>query len=328
MHHSFNDYTPAISQAESSFKIDQLVDDVLRRGGQAYISQSHSDRPYRKSILGMDLDYLSQMLALFDGRVDYDYSENLELFIDACHDIRLEHNGDRYTCPDPEANRSFLSDPETMNLLVERIRELSKQEGYQRRARDRRYQAKRQEEEVRALVQKVTDRYSKTLVLRLNLYYREPARQRLTIEQVFEDMNRLARARRTNPIFQHLVASITRVEQGEDRGFHLHTAFFFNGSEVFRQFIMAERIGELWCEITQGRGYWHDSALEWLKRGGDGSCGKKGKRSKRGTGMFSRRDAEGRHAVAELMIYLVEDKGQHLRIRPAGVRAYRTGCIR
>jgi hypothetical protein len=53
-----------------------------------------------------------------------------------------------------------------------------------------------------------------------------------------------------------------------------------------------------------------------------------GKDEGRGTGMFQRSDVDGRHAVASLMTYLVKDKGQHLRIRPAGVRAYRTGCIR
>ncbi|BDX20233.1 hypothetical protein MFKK_30430 [Halopseudomonas aestusnigri] len=317
MHHPFNDYTPAISQAEASVKIDQLVDDALRRGGQAYSLQSHPDMPYHKTKLGDKLDYLSQMLALFDGRMDYDYSENLELFYDACHDIRLECIDRSYICPDPESNGGFLSEPEVMNLLIERIRELSKQEWYQRRARDRRYQAKRQAEDISEFVQRVMDRYSKTLVLRLNLYYRETAKQRLTIEQVFDDMNKLARARRTNPIFEHLVASIIRVEQGEDQGFHLHVAFFFNGSQVWRHFRIAERIGELWAEITQGGGHWHDSSREW-----------DGEEDDRGTGMFLRRDEKGRYAVASLMAYLVKDKGQHLRIRPAGVRAYRTGCIR
>ena len=44
--------------------------------------------------------------------------------------------------------------------------------------------------------------------------------------------------------------------------------------------------------------------------------------------MFHRSDVKGRYAVMELMTYLVKDKGQHLRIKPAGARAYRPGCIR
>lgn len=317
MYSPINTSSPALSQAEASYHIDQFVDDVLRSKTQVYIPQSQTMKPYWMTSLGLDLQYLNQMIALFDGRVDYDYSENLNLFIDAYHDIRMEHDGYRHICPDPEREGSYLSEPEAMNLLVERIRELSKQGDYRRRAADRRYQAKRQAEDIQAFVRRVTEHYSKTLVLRINLYYRESARQRLTIEQVFEDMSRLARARRTHPIFEHLVGSIVRVEQGRDQGFHLHVAFFYNGSEVFRQFHIAERIGELWSEITQSRGYWHDSSRDFI-----------GDEDLRGTGMFSRSNTQGRQAVANLMTYLVKDKQQYLRIKPSGARAYRTSCIR
>jgi len=317
MYSLINTASTVLSQAEVSYHIDQFVEDVLRGRDQAYVIHTDPTKPCRMTSLGMDLQYLNQMIALFDGWMDYDYSENLELFIDASHDVRLEHSGHRYICPNPEGNGPFLSEPEAMNLLVDRIRELSKQDTYRRRSADRRYQAKRQAEDIHVFVQKVMDRYSKTLVLRVNLYYRSIARQRLSVEQVFADMDRLAKARRNNPIFQHLVGSILRVEQGQDQGFHLHAAFFFNGSEVFRHFRIAERIGELWLEITQGRGYWHDSSREW-----------QGDEDLRGTGMFHRSDAKGRQAVAKLMTYLVKDKDQHLRVKPAGARAYRTGRIR
>lgn len=317
MYSAINTSSPALSQAEASYLIDQFVDDVLRYKSLPYIPQSDPTKPYRITLLGIDLQYLNQMIALFDGRVDYDYSEKLELFIDACHDIRLEYDGYRYMCPDPEGDGSFLSEPETMNLLVGRIRDLSRLDDYRRRTADRRYQAKRQALDIQAFAHRVTERYSKTLVLRVNLYYREVARQRLTIEQAYSDMDRLIAARRTNPLFKYLVGYIVRIEQGQDQGFHLHTAFFFNGSNVFRQFSIAERIGELWVEITQSRGYWHDSSREF---NGDDDL--------RGTGMFRRSDTQGRQAVANLMTYLVKDKDQHLRIRPTGARSFRTSLIR
>lgn len=308
---------PVLSQAEASYHIDQFVDKVLRTKLQAYTYHPQALTPYRMTSLGARLQCLNQMIALFDGWMDYDYSENLELFIDACNDIRLEHIGHRYTCSDPDTNGGFLSEPETMNLLVDRIRVLSRQGTYRRKASDRRYQAKRQAEEVRTYVQHVMDRYSKTLVLRVNLYYREVARQRLRVEHVFDDMGRLARELRGNRIFQHLTGWIIRVEQGQDQGFHLHAAFFFNGSAVFRQFCIAERIGELWSDITQNRGYWNDSSRDYS-----------GEEERIGTGMFYRSGSKGRQAVADLMTYLVKDRQQYLRIRPAGVRAYRKGCIR
>jgi len=317
MYSKINTSSPALSQAEASYLIDQFVDDVLRYKTLAYIPQSDSAKPYRMTTLGLDLQYLNQMITLFDGRVDYDYSEKLELFIDACHDIRLEYDGYRYTCPDPGMGGRYLSEPEAMNLLVMRIRELSKEADYRRRSADRRYQAKRQAEDIKAFAHRVTERYSKSLVLRINLYYREIARQRLTIEQAYADMDRLIAARRTNPLFKHLSGYMVRIEQGRDQGFHLHTAFFFNGSHVFRQFSIAERIGELWEDITQNRGYWHDSSREFS---GDDDL--------KGTGMFGRSDFKGRQAIANLMTYLVKDKGQHLRIKPAGARALRTSLIR
>jgi|TARA_R110000782_G_scaffold62534_4_gene128496 hypothetical protein len=317
MYSAITTSSPALSQAEVSYLIDQFVDDVLRYKTLAFIPHPDTTKPYRMTVLGIDLQYLNQMIALFDGRVDYDYSEKLELFINACHDIRLEYDGYRHTCPDPVQDGCYLSEPETMNLLVMRIREMSKEADYRRRSADRRYRAKRQAEDIQAFVHRLTERYSKVLVLRINLYYREIARQRLTIEQVYADMDRLVAARRTNPLFKYLVGHIVRIEQGQDQGFHLHTAFFFNGSHVFRQSSIAERIGELWVDITQNRGYWHDSSREF---NGDDDL--------RGTGMFGRSDIQGRQAIANLMTYLVKDKGQHLRIKPAGARALRTSLIR
>ena len=174
-----NTSIPVLSQAEVSYRIDKFVDDVLSSKAQAYTLPANPLDPYRMRSLGLDLQYLRQMIGLFDGRVDYDYSENLNLFIDACHDIRLECDGYRYICPDSDARHGFLSEPEAMNVLVDRIRELSREGDYTRRSTDRRYAAKQQVDDVRAFVMKVTEQYSKTLVVRVNLYYRIYARQRL-----------------------------------------------------------------------------------------------------------------------------------------------------
>lgn len=63
-------------------------------------------------------------------------------------------------------------------------------------------------------------------------YYRSEAQQRLRVEDVFEDLNRLIRARERNAIFDHETGYICAVEQGDDVGYHIHAAFFFNGSHV------------------------------------------------------------------------------------------------
>ncbi|WPN47857.1 inovirus-type Gp2 protein [Pseudomonas sp. P8_241] len=54
----------------------------------------------------------------------------------------------------------------------------------------------------------------------------------MRVEQVFDDLDRLRAERERNPIFDHLIGYICAVEQGEDRGCHIHAAFCFNGNEV------------------------------------------------------------------------------------------------
>ncbi|WP_338014910.1 hypothetical protein [Pseudomonas cavernicola] len=99
-------------------------------------------------------------------------------------------------------------------------------------------------------------------------------------------------------------------------GFHIHAAFFFNGAGVRKDCLKARQIGELWEQITRGQGYFHSSNDD-KERYGD----------KCGIGTFKRADPQALHKVCEAMHYLTED-GQHLRIKPAGARAFRTGFIR
>jgi hypothetical protein len=47
---------------------------------------------------------------------------------------------------------------------------------------------------------------------------------------------------------------ICAVEQGEDRGYHIHAAYFFNGNELRANVYKAQQIGELWEGITRGAG--------------------------------------------------------------------------
>lgn len=315
MYQFYNSHPTFLSQSDVSIHVDRFVRNVLRSFKPAFEIQANGARPYRMLKLGRDLQYLRQMVDLFDGRYDYDFSENLSLFSDACHAIRLENAGGRFVCPCPN-HYGFLSEPECLNLLVDRIRSMGKRFEYCRKPTDRRYQAKQLADAVRLHTDGLFERCARILVIRVNLYYRQAARLRLRVEDVFEDMNRLARARQIDRLFEHAIDYTLRVEQGEDQGFHIHAAFIFNGSKVRRQFCVAKLIGELWVRITNGRGYCHDSGLEWEKREGDPA--------ERGTGMFHRNDLVGREAVCELMIYLTKDT-QYLRVKPMGAKAYRTG---
>ncbi len=120
--------------------------------------------------------HVQQMYNLFDDRVPYDYSEHLLAFREACDDIGLQRSPNGPVCMS-ETGTYWLSHQQRMNVLTERIRELPRQRWYRRRPGDRRELAKQQAREVEAYTDAVMSLYSRTTVIRLDLYYRPEARQ-------------------------------------------------------------------------------------------------------------------------------------------------------
>lgn len=118
-------------------------------------------------------------------------------------------------------------------------------------------------------------------------------------------------------MFAHLIGYICVVEQGVDRGYHLHAAFFFNGNEVRGDVYKAEQIGELWKDITRGHGYFNSCNHDKEKYKDD---------DRLGIGMILRSDRKIRSHVHYAMRYLVKDD-QQLRLKPFGARCLRMGHV-
>lgn len=203
-----------------------------------------------------------------------------------------------------------------MNVLVARIRQLTRERWYLRRKDDLRLQAKKQEGSVTDYVDAVLDRYSRTTIVRVNLYYLKEAQARLRVEHVFDDLDRLIAERERNPIFDHLTGYICAVEQGEGRGYHVHAAFFFNGNEVRGDIYKAKQIGELWERITRGQGYFNSCNHNKEKYG-----------NRRGIGIILRSDRNIRPHVHDAVRYLVKDD-QQLRMKPLRGKCLRKGLPR
>ncbi len=302
-----------ISQSDITIRIERLVRATERHNSDAFrIKQTRSGRERIETTrLSRYFDHIQQMFNLFDDRYAYDYSEHLQVFREACQDVGLENSSNGLICLNQQRT-AYLDHHRSMNVLVGQIRYLTRQKQYQRKEGDRRQQARKNEASVAECVKHVMQRYYRTLVIRVDLYYLKSARTRLQAEDVFDDLNSLVRAVDRSSVFDHEIGYICRVEQGEDMGFHIHAAFFFNGSEVSRDRYKASQIGELWKQLTRGYGYFH-------------SCNhNKEQYDEVGIGMFERLDAEGIHKVISAMHYLTED-GQHLRIKPKGAKALRIG---
>lgn len=302
------------SQPDISIRIERLIKAIQRTDGQAFrITYSkHGDEQVSETRLSKYFDGVEQMVALFEYDQEYQYSWHLNLFREAFQAIGVELSPCGIICLNKGETRYF-STSETLNELTKCIRMLLGRKGVNRRDHVQRYQAIQQEIEISRYVDAVHDRYARTCVVRVDLYYRAEAQARLRAEHVFDDLNRLITERERNLIFDHEIGYICTVEQGEDRGYHIHAAFFFNGAEVSADIYRAQRIGELWERITRGQGYYNNCNLNKDKY-----------QDRLGIGLIHRRDLKARANVHHAMRYLVKND-QHLRIKPIGARCLRKG---
>ena len=308
-----NTYT-YLSQTDIAIQIERLVQAIEQHDIPAFRfrqTRAGYDR-VEETRLSRYFTHIRQMMDLFDDRVEYRYSEHLQAFREACQDIGLERRPTGPVCLNEEGT-TWLDHHRSMSVLVARIRQLTRQQWYRRRPGDRRLQAQKQEFRVCDYSDAVVDRYSRTNIIRIDLYYRSEAQSRLRVEHVFDDLNRLIAEHERNPIFDHLTGYICAVEQGEDRGYHIHAAYFFNGNEVRGDVYKAQQIGELWERITRGQGHFNSCNHDKEKYGED--CG---------IGMILRNDRAIRRNVHKAMRYIVKD-AQHLRLKPEGARGVRMG---
>lgn len=308
-----------LSQSDIALQIESLVQAIERSDTPAF-RITHKRSGYERveeTRLSRYFTNVQQMYNLFDDRVPYDYSEHLLAFREACDDIGLQRSPNGPVCMS-ETGTYWLSHEQSMNVLTERIRELTRQQRYRRRPGDRRELAKQQAREIEAYTDAVMSLYSRTTVIRLDLYYRPEAKARQRVEQVFDHLDDLIYEHSRNPIFEHLIGYTYSVEQGDrngERGYHIHAAYFFNGNQVCRDVWKAIEISELWEEVTRGQGYAHSCNHD--KEGYGDECG---------IGLIQREDQSKRAHTHYAMKYLVKDD-QHLRLKPAGARCLRKGSL-
>lgn len=308
---------PYLSQSDIAIQIERLVQAIEQHDSPAFrFRQTRAGyERVEETRLSRYFTHIQQMMDLFDDRFEYRYSEHLQAFREAYQDIGLERHPDGPVCLN-EGGTAWLDRHHSMNVLVARIRQLTRERRYLRRKDDLRLQAKKQEIRVCDYSDAVVERYSRTNIIRIDLYYRQEAQVRLRVEHVFDDLDRLIAEHERNPIFDHLTGYICAVEQGENRGYHIHAGYFFNGNEMRGDVYKAQQIGELWKRITRGQGCFNSCNHDKDKY--NGGCG---------VGIILRSDRAIRPNVHRAMCYLVKD-AQHLRLKPEGARSLRMGQLR
>ena len=144
-------------------------------------------------------------------------------------------------------------------------------------------------------IDKLQENNSKLNVIRVDLSYKKPYSDDITLEDANRDLNRMLNNRRSKPtIFKNQVGYVCKKEYTEDRGVHFHTFFFYNGQKVLNSTLKAEEIGKYWGKhITEEKGSYHNCH--------------RNKYNNDGIGMIDHTDNDKRKNLDTAILYLCKD---------------------
>jgi hypothetical protein len=141
--------------------------------------------------------------------------------------------------------------------------------------------------------------HSKLCVIRVDLSYKNPHSEEITLEDANKDLKKLLNNRRSKPtIFEHNVGYTIKKEYTEDKGVHLHSVFYFDGQKVQKDAHKADELGKYWNEqITKGKGSYYN-------------CNRNSY-PEHGIGMLDHTDIDKRKNLDNALAYLSKDE-QHI----------------
>ena len=212
----------------------------------------------------------------------------------------------------------YLDDPQ---CLYERLIKISFDDiqrdfnrHYRRHKRQLRDHPHSESKNKKALVnrmQEVSDRYSRILVVRVDLAYPLKSQDQIGIQEFSDDMRVLrTRLRDQDTVFKGLIESAWALEQGEDKGYHCHLFLVYKGSDYRNAYWIANRVGKLWREVTDGLGcHFNCHKPAYLKQFSD--------KNRLGIGMIHRKNSDEVNNMLNTVTYLVrpEKESQHLRVK-------------
>lgn len=166
----------------------------------------------------------------------------------------------------------------------------------------------------RSLVEKLNnalDKYSKSLVIRVDLAYLKKHRD-VNIDVFYRDIRMLCDyLGQRKGFLKDLVDYAWALEQGSDKGYHCHVLMIFNGHKVQSGWSIASKLGQVWIEdITSGYGsYYNCHDAKQVNRYTDLGI--------LGIGRIHRDDIEARERCVKAVSYLTcpEKEEQYLRVK-------------
>ena len=138
--------------------------------------------------------------------------------------------------------------------------------------------------------------YSKLNIVRVDLAYKKPYSDSMTLYEATANLNRMFNNMRSKPsVFQDKIGYVCKREYTEDKGVHFHMLFIYDGQKVQKGSYKAQQIGTYWEQVTKEKGSFHNCHRNEYTRNG--------------IGMLDHRDSDKRKILDEDVIsYLCKDE--------------------
>jgi len=117
----------------------------------------------------------------------------------------------------------------------------------------------------------LSKKYSKLNIVRVDLSYKKPYSDKVTLEDANKDLNRMFNNMRSKPsIFKDKIGYVCKREYTEDKGVHFHAIIIYDGQKVQKSAFKGTQIGEYWKQVTKEKGTFHNCHLNEYTRSGVG----------------------------------------------------------
>lgn len=312
-----------IGQAELLIQMERLVRQTLSSKEPSFRIEKLPSGQWitRSTSIGRKLTSLLPHLGKF-GSVSHQYSEEVLALLDAywmtLSVFRLNYRGRTL-----DANNVPIDVAEACNCIADKIRMNAQEAWFRRVGVVCRNETKDRTKSVTRYIRSILGYRARTLVVRIDAGYRKESRAALTIDQVYDHLDKLLYLKDQHSAFNCLTGYSWSMEQGERDGYHLHLAFFFNGSEVCHDIIKGYELGRLWVEqVTEGKGFFENCNASKERYG-----------ERLGIGMIHRASEEECANAIDCMAYLTKGgrfsdrTDQYLRMKPLGRRIFGTGLV-
>ena len=170
-------------------------------------------------------------------------------------------------------------------------------------------------------MRQMLNHYSRLLIVRVDLGYSKDTIHLVSIETFHKHLKKIRELiGKTESCFEELEGNVIALEQGHDRGYHVHLLLMFDGSKRCKDTHIGQLVGEKWQSVTDGLGSYFNCNNPQYKQ-------KQEALGRLGIGMIHRRNPKEVQNAINASLYLTQpDKeNQHLRVKLRKMKTFTHG---